>query len=179
MALINLHYGNSKIALSCLLFYIGYYRSYFYGIMANSTDKKQKAKALFLTGQYLQKEIAAIVGISEKTLSKWANDEKEKWEDLKVSMLTTRSNELRRLYKMLRIINDGLDEKSEMGLPINSKDADAVLKLTAAIKNLEIETSIAEKVEVGSEFINMIRKEDIELSKVITKWFDIYLNQFA
>lgn len=147
--------------------------------MAKQHEKKQKAKSLFLTGQYSQKEISEITGISEKTISKWVNDPKENWEEMKVSLLTTRSNELRRLYKMLSVLNNDIDEKAELKIPINSKEADAVLKLTSAIKNLEIETSIAEKVEVGSEFINMIRKEDTDLAKIVTKWFDLYLNQFA
>jgi transposase-like protein len=150
--------------------------------MAKRNDKKDKAKALYLTGQYNQKEIASIVGVSENTLSTWVNTSDDKgvrWDDLKTSLLTTRSNELRRLYKMLQNINDAIDEKSELKIPINSKEADAVLKLTTAIKNLEIETSIAEKVDVGTEFINMVQKEEPDLAKQITKWFDIYLNQFA
>lgn len=142
-------------------------------------EKRDKAKSLYLTGQYNQKEIAEIIGTSEKTLSKWVNDPAGKWDDLKTSLLTTRNNELGRLYKMLKVMNDSLDEKSELRIPINSKDADAVLKLTQAIKNLEIETSIAEKVDVGTEFINMVSKEDTALAKQISKWFDIYLNQFA
>ena len=142
-------------------------------------EKRDKAKSLYLTGRYNQKEIAEIVGISEKTLSKWVNDPEDKWDDLKTSLLTTRNNELGRLYKMLKVMNNSLDEKSESKTPINSKDADAVLKLTQAIKNLEIETSIAEKVDVGTEFINMISKEDTEFAKQVSKWFDIYLNQFA
>jgi transposase-like protein len=142
-------------------------------------DQKDKAKSLYLTGQYSQKEIAAIVGISENTIGKWANNPEDKWEDLKTSMLTSRTNELRRLYKMLQNINDSIDEKIDAKIPINSKDADAVLKLTSAIKNLEIETSIAEKVDVGTDFINLVSKEDVELAKQISKWFDIYLNQFA
>lgn len=143
------------------------------------SDKKAKAKSLYLTGQYNQKEIAELVEVSEKTVSKWANDPEDKWDEMKVSLLTSRNSELKRLYKMLQNINDSIDEKTELKIPINSKDADAVLKLTAAIKNLEIETSIAEKVDVGTAFINLVSKEDTELAKQISKWFDIYLNQFA
>lgn len=143
--------------------------------MAKQTDKRQKAKSLYLTGQYDQIEIAAIVGISTRSITKWKAE--DAWDDLKESMLTTRENELRRLYKMLRILNDDIDKKADEKKPISSKEADAVLKLTAAIKNLEIETSIAEKVEVGMDFINLVRKEDVELSKQITKWFDIYIQQ--
>lgn len=143
--------------------------------MSTIKDKQAKAKALYCTGQYLQKEIASIVGVSEKTISKWK--EEDGWESLQTSLLTTRDNELKRLYKLLKILNDSIDEAGEEKIPINSKQADSVLKLTAAIKNLEIETSIAEKVEVGTEFINLVRSQDIELSKTITQWFDLYIKQ--
>lgn len=146
-----------------------------FAIMAKQNDKRAKAKSLYLTGQYDQKEIADLVGVSERSITKWKNE--ENWDDLKESLLTTRENELRRLYKMLRILNDDIDLKAEEKIPINSKEADAVLKLTAAIKNLELETSIADKVEVGMAFINLVRKENIELSKEVTKWFDIFLQQ--
>jgi transposase-like protein len=143
--------------------------------MAKQNQQKEKAKALFLTGQYEQKEIAELVGVSANTVSAWKNA--DKWEDQKTSLLTTRANQLSRLYKMLAVLNDDLDEKAELKIPVNSKEADAVLKLTAAIKNLEYETSIAEKVEVGMEFINMVKADDAELAKTITKWFDVFIQK--
>lgn len=143
--------------------------------MAKHSDQRLKAKSLYLTGQYDQKEIAGLVGVSEKTISKWKND--EDWDSLKESLLTTRENELRRLYKMLRILNDAIDDRSDTGIPINSKEADAVLKLSTAIKNLELETSIADKVEVGMDFINFVRKDDLEFSKRIADAFDLFLKQ--
>ena len=143
--------------------------------MAKQNDKREKAKSLYLTGQYTHKEIGAIVVISEKTITKWKDA--EDWESLKTSLLTTRENELRRLYKMLNVLNDYIDERSQLKIPITSKEADSVLKLTTAIKNLELETSIADKVEVATAFINLVRKEDPELAKQITKWFDIFLQQ--
>lgn len=143
--------------------------------MARKNENRSKAKSLFLTGQYTQKEIAELTGISERSICKWKDE--EEWDSLKTSLLTTRENELRRLYKMLEILNDDIDDRAEQRIPITSKEADAVLKLTAAIKNLELETSIADKVEVGTAFINLVRKEDHDLSKQIIKWFDIYLAQ--
>lgn len=141
--------------------------------MAKENPKRSMAKSLYLTGQYNQKEIADLVGTSVQSITKWKDE--EDWESFKTSLLTTRESQLRRLYKMLEILNDSIDEKAKAKIPINSKEADAVLKLTQAIKNLEIETSIAEKVEVGTDFIDLVKKEDYELSKVITKWFDTYL----
>jgi DNA-binding transcriptional regulator LsrR (DeoR family) len=143
--------------------------------MAKQSDKRSKAKSLYLTGQYSQKEIADLVGTSERSISTWK--EAEDWDSLKISLLTTRENELRRLYKMLQLLNDDIDLTAELKIPVNSKQADAVLKLTQAIKNLELETSIADKVEVGSDFINLVRKDDPEFAKKATKWFDIYIQQ--
>ena len=144
--------------------------------MAKQHDKKEKAKSLFLTGQYSQKEIASLTGISEKTISKWK--EIDDWDSFKTSLLTTRENELKRMYKILKNVNDSTIEDIDEGRKVNPKDADAVIKYTAAIKNLEIETSIADKVEVGIAFINMVRAEDVELSKQIATWFDTFLKQF-
>ncbi|MBS0647382.1 MAG: DDE transposase family protein [Verrucomicrobia bacterium] len=140
-------------------------------------EKRLKAKQLFLTGQYTQKEIAEITETSEKTLSTWKKE--DDWESLKESLLTTRENELRRLYKMLRVLNDAIDDKAAGNIPINSKEADSVLKLTAAIRNLELETSIADKVEVATAFIDYIRKDDLEMSKKIANLFDGFLKQFV
>jgi transposase-like protein len=147
--------------------------------MAKQSKQKEKAKALYLTGQYSQKEIAEITGISEKTISAWANaadDKGMKWEDMKTSLLTTRTNELRRLYKMLQVLNNDIDNRAELNIPINSKEADALLKITTAIKNLEIETSIAEKVDVATDFISFVSTEDQKLAEQISDWFEQYLN---
>jgi len=145
--------------------------------MGKKSEFRLKAKSLYLTGQYTLKEIADLTRVSERSIITWKQT--EDWDSLKESLLTTRENELRRLYKMLANLNDSIDEKTQSNIPINSKDADAVLKITAAIKNLELETSIAEKVEVGTSFINMVRKEDLNLSKKIASWFDAYLKQYT
>ena len=141
--------------------------------MAKRNEQREKAKSLYLTGQYDQKEIAALTGVSEKSICKWK--EEENWDSFKTSLLTTRENQLKNLYKILDNLNTSTLEAIERGIKVNPKDADAVIKYTAAIKNLELETSIAEKVEVGMSFINLVRKDNLELSKVIAHWFDVYL----
>lgn len=143
--------------------------------MGKVNDKRINAKRLFLTGSYSQKEIAELVGASEKSISEWKKE--DGWDTLKESLLTTRENELRRMYKMLRVLNDNIDLSADLKIPIDSKQSDSLLKLTQAIKNLEIETSIAEKVDVGIAFINLVRKDDVELAKTISQWFDVFIKQ--
>ena len=62
--------------------------------------KKQWAKHLYIYDNLTQKEIAAKVGITEKTLSKWVNDPKENWEMLKSSLTITKAQELKRLHSI-------------------------------------------------------------------------------
>jgi DNA-binding XRE family transcriptional regulator len=140
-------------------------------------QKKDKARQLYQSGHFTQKEIAEMVDVSEKTISKWANAPDDNWEDMKTSLLTTKANELRRLYRFLKSINDKVDEDIASGRKADNKDADIIIKYSAAIKNLETETSIAEKVEVIMELLNMITKEDPEFSKTLAKWCDIFITQ--
>lgn len=141
--------------------------------MAKLSDKQQKARTLFLTGEYSQKEIAEICKASEKTIGIWKKE--GRWDELSLSLVSSRENELKNLYLILRNLNEKTLEDIENGLRVNPKDGDAAIKYSAAIKNLELETSIADKVEVGMALIGFIRKENIEDAKVVTKWFDVFL----
>ena len=116
-----------------------------------------------------------MCSVSEKSIGKWK--EQEGWDAHKMSLLTTRENQLRSLYRILENLNNSTLEDIEDGRRVNPKDGDAVIKYTAAIKSLEMETSIADKVEVGTQFINLVRKEEPDLAKAIAKWFDIFLQQ--
>lgn len=145
--------------------------------MAKQTiwQKKDFAKMLYLQNDGIsQKEIAQRAGVSEVTVSKWVKG--EKWENLKVSLLTTKSEQLNLLYNQLRAINEFIRDREKGAQYASSKEADSIIKLTAAIKNLEIETSIAEKVETGQKFLAFIRKtSDLETSKIVAKYFDAFI----
>jgi DNA-binding XRE family transcriptional regulator len=141
--------------------------------MAKQNEKRGKARSLFLTGEYTQKEIAAMCGVSQKTIGEWK--EEENWEDMQTSLLTSRENELKRLYKILKALNDQTLQQIDAGEDVNTKLADSVIKYTAAIKSLEMETSIADKVDVGMKFIDFIRKDDVEFAKKVTKFFDLFI----
>lgn len=138
-------------------------------------QKKDFAKMLYLNNEGIsQKEIAQRAGVSEVTISKWVKA--EKWENLKVSLLTTKAEQLNLLYNQLRSINELIKEREKGAQHATSKEADSIIKLTSAIKNLEVETSIAEKVETGQKFLAFIRKtSDLETSKIVAKYFDAFI----
>lgn len=68
-------------------------------------QEKEYAKLLYLdTKQNLtQKEIAERVGVRENTLGKWI--EAEGWDKLRVSLLTTKDNQLSMMYEQLDWLN--------------------------------------------------------------------------
>lgn len=136
--------------------------------------KKEYAKLLYTTeGVTVQKELAVRVGVSEQTISKWVN--KYEWEHLRASVIITKESQIKRFYAQIVELNDAI-EKREVGYRFaNSKEADVQLKLTAAVKNLETETSVAEAIEVLRGFIGMVRQEDHELAMTITMSADAYV----
>jgi len=145
--------------------------------MAKSTltnaQKKDWAKLIYLKENLTQKEIANRVGVTEKTLSKWANE--GNWEQLKSSVIITKSEELSRIYMQLNEINTFIFSKKEGERFASSKEADILSKLTASARNLETETSIAEAMDVFRKFINWLRAIDLDKAKDVIMLQDAFI----
>ena len=144
--------------------------------MANLTleQKKDYARQLYLNDSSItQAEIAEKVGVSRVTLCKWVKD--GKWQELQMSLLIGKEEQLARLYKQLRLLNDAIENKENQKFA-TSKEADAILKLTVAIKNLETEINIAEKMATGKEFLSFVRKTaGFDTSKEVAKLIDSFI----
>jgi len=138
-------------------------------------QEREYARVLFIAENLSQKVIAERVGVTEKTLGNWI--EKGDWKKLKRSMLTTRQNQLVLLYDQLDWLNLEISVRDFKSATI--KEADIIIKLTAAIKNLEIEISLGETIEVARGFIGFLGQHDNELSKKVTTFFDLYIQTKA
>lgn len=62
-----------------------------------------------------------------------------------------------------------------LGNTATSKEADAILKLSAAIKNMEWETGVGEMVQVFIGFIDFVQQTDFDLSLKISTLSDLYI----
>lgn len=142
--------------------------------MAELTNKQKKewAEMLYIQGELTQKDIAAKVGTTEKTMSKWVNE--GRWETYRKSMLNTKSEILRNLYNLLDKISKKLKEEDSIG---DSKIADMYVKYTAAINNLETETSTAQIVEVARLFVNWLQGIDPQFALQVLNHFDAYIKE--
>jgi len=139
-------------------------------------QKKEFARLIYFQEPGLpQKEIAARVGTSVVSVNKWINQ--EGWKEMQKSLLTSKAEQLSMLYNSLDNFNQAIRDRKASPYPTN-KEADTLIKMTAAIRNLETETSIAEKIETGKAFLQFLRKlgpQQLQFSKDVARLFDAYI----
>jgi len=138
-------------------------------------QKQEWAKLLFIKEGLSQKEISAKVGVSESTVSRWASA--ENWDKLKISLVATKEEELARLYMQLRELNDSVMKRPEGERFVSNKEADTLTKLTASIRSLETECSLSDKISVTCQFLEWIRKFDLEKAQEFSDFFDGFIKE--
>lgn len=137
-------------------------------------DKKELACKLFVSGAITsQGELARRIGVREATVSKWKKD--GGWEDMKKSLLVTREEELKNLMDQLVEVNHRIKSKPEGSRYPDTKEADIQTKLTASIRKLTVETSIAEIIDVMIGFNEFIGKLNIQHAQLINDYQDAYI----
>ncbi len=135
-------------------------------------EKREYAWLLYKEGALTQKAIAEKVGVSEKTISDWKTE--EKWETKRRSLYNTREDILVDLYVILENTKNAVKERGGVA---NSKDGDAILKMSQSIKNLETETSIGQIYEVCKGLIQHVQALDFEKAKEIIDYVDSFLKE--
>ncbi len=138
-----------------------------------NTQKKEWARTLYLRENLTQQEIADRVGVSRVSVSNWCRS--GKWEELKVGIMLTRSEQAQSLHRQLAEINRVIMAKPEGERFPDTKLADTIAKLTAAIHNLEQEVGIADRIAVLTDVIEWLRHSDLQKAKELTPLFDAYI----
>ena len=139
----------------------------------NNSQKKQWAQTLYLRENLTQLEIAERVGVSRVTVSKWVRD--GKWEEQKAGITLTRQEQVANLYRQVAEINRTIATRHEGERFPNSKEADILGKLSAAIRNMEQETGIADVISVLTTFIEWLRPLDLDKAKELTRLADAFI----
>jgi transposase len=137
-------------------------------------SKKQErdyAKMLYVSERLSKKEIAERVKVTEKTLSRWIDQ--EDWDALRKSLLTTKQHQISMLYDQLDCLNQDIATRDIKVATV--KEADVIIKLSSAIQRLEVETSLGQIVEVARAFIPFVREQDVAQAQIITKFFDVFI----
>jgi len=136
-------------------------------------QKKDWAKLLYLKTQMNQKEIAAKVQTTEKTLGKWVKT--GKWDVLKSSFTITKEQELRRIYQQISSLNDAIEGREEGKRFPDGKEADTLSKMASAARSLETDTSISQIIDTSMEIVRWIQETDFEKAKELSDYFDAFI----
>jgi transcriptional regulator with XRE-family HTH domain len=137
-------------------------------------QKKDWAKTLYVFQRLNQKETAAKVGVSAKTMNEWVNG-KEKWDTLRVSIILTKEQQLHRVYSQINELNSSIELKQEGSRYADSKEADTLVKLTSAAKDLETETGISDIIETFKLFTNWLKQHNLAKAQELVKLQDDFI----
>lgn len=134
----------------------------------SNDDKKALALELYLETDKSQKQICAIVGMTEKTFTTWKVD--GNWELLKEASTITVKNIISNLYT----------KAYELSLA-DKVDADKLVKLANTIEKLQNKkVTISHIINVFKEFTTWAFSENPELAKEINvlqqKYVDFKIN---
>ena len=139
----------------------------------SNAQKKEWAKTLYLRENLTQQEIAERVGVSRVTVSNWVRA--GKWEEQKAGLTLTRQEQVANLYRQVAEINRSISARAEGERFPNSKEADILGKLSAAIRNMEQEMAIADIISALTGFIEWLRPLDLDKAKELTRLADAYI----
>ena len=138
--------------------------------------KKDWARELFIRNECNQKEIAAKVGVTPKTMSNWVNENDNAWEKMRKGLMATKATILKDLYDTLAAMKDEARTAATDGDPSTQPNTDGIYKLTLAIKKLETHAGIGEIIEALTLFIKFIQGDNNELAKQVTTYADLFIN---
>jgi hypothetical protein len=134
---------------------------------------REWAKHIYTRGEKGYRQIAEDTGISEGELRQWATE--SSWDHIKKTMPTSREYQVEKLYLLLEKANEKLIGAED----VNAKDVDLIVKYTAAIKNLDVDISLQQIVEVAKAFTSWLNPHNRELAKSITMHFDKFIKERA
>lgn len=138
----------------------------------NRRQQRDYAFRLFLQGVY-QEEIAVRVGTTPQTISRWKKD--GNWDRHRKSLLTTRQHELVNLYDQLSELNGTIKLRPKGERYPSKGEADTLVKLAAAIRQLETSTTAADAVDVFKEQNEFIRKVAPDKLKIMIELQDAFV----
>jgi hypothetical protein len=77
----------------------------------------------------------------------------------------------------LRELNDAIMKRPEGERYVSNKEADTLTKLTAAIRTLETECSLSDKISVTRRFLDWLRKFDLPKAQEFSDLFDAFIKE--
>ena len=128
------------------------------------TRQQHDARTLFMRGES-QKQIAYKLGVTEKTVSKWAQI--GSWREVRAATHSGRS-------KISLAILEKIDEETQK----DNCDADKVAKLSASLDKIGARPGLPLVMEVFMAFNDWLLDANPEFTKQLIEYEDTYFNQY-
>ncbi len=141
----------------------------------NAQQRKEYARTLYLKENLTQQEIAERVGVSRQSINRWAAD--GKWEEMKVGLTLSRQQQIANMHRQVSELQNTILSRPDGERFARPAEADTLGKLAAAIKKLETEAGIADKVSVGIQFIEWVRRADLDKAREVTALWDKFIKE--
>jgi hypothetical protein len=150
--------------------------------MAKIREQKL-AEDQYINGKKTAKEIAALVGVTEKTIGDWV--EKFKWKDRRNALLSSTKNGLQNINNLIDIYAEKLVEM-ESDADANNADkiklVDAIAKLNKTKDGFEKEHRIPYNTYINVMDLimsDMIAKVNPKIHLEILEFFENHTNELA
>ncbi|MCG9911854.1 MAG: DUF1804 family protein [Flavobacteriales bacterium] len=132
--------------------------------MNRSETNRKLATELYVKLGQSQKDIAAQLGVSEKTVGEWKK--KLNWETLRASEVSGSKHVIKTLHSQIsKICEMAADENREL----TDKEADRISKIAAAVERLEKKATLGHVVQVMEEFILYLKGINLTLAQEVVK----------
>jgi len=139
----------------------------------NTEEQQQQARHLYFQANLNQSEIAAEVGVSQKTISLWISN--GRWNTLKEMSKATPAMMIDGMYAELVELNDSIHAREPGKRFATREEADIRRKLLLGIRTIQQQQSAASHMEVLLNFIEFLKRAAPGLTKEVTLIADDYL----
>ncbi len=142
-------------------------------IPLSKEDKKSWAELLYTRKNYNIDMIVETTGQEKQLIERWALE--EQWEKMRLSLLTSRNEQLECLYQLLGVLTQKIKDSKDKA---SNADAEMLLKYTRAIKNLQTKKSVSEVLDGFDEYIIWLQNADIDLAKQVGPTYDAFITDY-
>ena len=136
-------------------------------------EKKHHAQQLYMAGGRTQKEIAEIVGVSERTVHTWVHQ--FAWDKLRLAAIQAPATIADNICAQLVELQNGIARR-EPGMRFPTmEEAEITRKLIASLGNMKKYPSTSQHMQVLETFRNYIRPVDKEFAKQLAGYTTRFL----
>ena len=138
-----------------------------------SPQQKEQARRLFFQSKLSRPQIAAIIGVTPRTLFDWIRE--GDWKSARNTAANAPLLITEHYYNQLNALNETIKERRERPYPTKD-EADIMRKLSATIKQIKLRHNLAETTEVFTMFSNYLHKAKPEFMQPMLNCMTNYLN---